>query len=100
MVRISGLKRRSFWFTRIASSTPTVHCRVVASSVHTTVHCSTSRKVERQMERGENIDKVFQPHPVHQLRRRRVVQVVVGEGDGKPNRIGKITTNTSRIKPG
>lgn len=44
MVRISGLKRRSFWFTRIANNTPTVHCRVVASSVHTTVHCSTSRK--------------------------------------------------------
>ncbi|SSN11116.1 Uncharacterised protein [Klebsiella pneumoniae] len=61
MVRISGLKRRSFWFTRIANNTPTVHCRVVASSVHTTVHCSTSRKVERQMERVKILIKFFSP---------------------------------------
>ena len=61
MVRISGLKRRSFWLTRIANNTPTVHCRVVASSVHTTVHCSTSRKVERQMERVKILTKFFSP---------------------------------------
>src|SRR5688572_28608881 len=48
-VRISALKRKSFWFTRIASMTPTVHCSVVASTVQTTVHCNTSSKVERQI---------------------------------------------------
>ena len=61
MVRISGLKRKSFWFTRIASSTPTVHCSVVASSVQTTVHCSTSKKVERQIESVKILMKFLNP---------------------------------------
>ena len=61
IVRIIGLKRKSFWLTRIASNTPTVHCRVVASSVHTTVHCRTSKKVERQMDNVKMLMKFLNP---------------------------------------
>ena len=49
---------------------------------------------------SEDIDEVLKPNPVHQLSRRRVIEVVVGKGDGKAEQDRETTTNTSRIKPG
>ena len=61
MVLTIPLKRRSFWFTKIASNTPTEHCKVVASTVHTTVHCNTSKKVLRHNFKEKMFSKILKP---------------------------------------
>lgn len=82
MVRISGLKRRSFGSPESPTTRPpyTAGWSPAASTPRSTAAHPESGAPDGE---GENINKVFQPHPVHQLRRRGVVQVVVGEGDGE-----------------
>ncbi len=82
MVRISGLKRRSFGSPESPAARPpyTAGWSPAASTPRSTAAHPESGAPDGE---GENINKVFQPHPVHQLRRRGVVQVVVGEGDGE-----------------
>ena len=73
----------------MASSTPTEHCSVVASSVQTTVHWRDVEEGRTPDGERENIDKVLKANPVHQLSRWRVVEVVVGKGDSKAKQNGE-----------